>query len=73
MASAAQKLSPIQVHFQRFFFSEKLINDQEAYELQQLIARFYAQKADVLMDNIWEEKGYDEVIMLEILATTKMA
>lgn len=66
MASVAQKLSPIQVHLLRFF-SEKPINDQETYELQQLIARFYAQKADVLMDNIWEEKGYDEAKMLEIL------
>lgn len=66
MASVAQKLSPIQVHLLRFF-SEKPINDQETYELQQLIARFYAQKADMLMDDIWEEKGYDEAKMLEIL------
>lgn len=66
MASVAQKLSPIQVHLLRFF-SEKPINDQETYELQQLIARFYAQKADVLMDDIWEEKEYDEAKMLEIL------
>ncbi|WP_064196151.1 MULTISPECIES: hypothetical protein [Emticicia] len=66
MVSAAQKLSPIQVHLLRFF-SEKPINDQETYELQQLTARFYAQKADALMDNFWEEKGYDEAKMLEIL------
>lgn len=66
MTSVAQKLSPIQVHLLRFF-SEKPINDQETHELQQLIARFYAQKADALMENIWEEKGYDDAKMLEIL------
>lgn len=66
MANIAQKLSPIQVHLLRFF-SEKPINDQETYELQQLIARFYAQKADILMEKIWQEKGFDEIKMLEIL------
>ena len=45
MATATQKLSPIQVHLLRFF-SERSINDQETYELQQIISKFYAQKAD---------------------------
>ncbi|TAF92463.1 MAG: hypothetical protein EAZ32_01085 [Cytophagia bacterium] len=66
MATVAQKLSPIQVHLLRFF-SERPINEQETQELQQLIARFYAQKADKLMETIWQEKGYDEAKMLEIL------
>jgi hypothetical protein len=35
--------------------------------LQQLIARFYAQKADALMENIWQEKDFDDAKMLEIL------
>ena len=66
MTSIAQKISPIQVHLLRFF-SEKPINEQETYELQQLIARFYAQKADTLMEKIWQEKGFDETKILEIL------
>ena len=66
MTSVVQKLSPIQVHLLRFF-SEKPINDQETYELQQLIARFYAQKADALMENIWQEKDFDDAKMFEIL------
>jgi hypothetical protein len=66
MIATIPKLSPIQVHLLRFF-SERNINDQETQELQQLIANHYAQKADKLMDSIWQEKGYDEAKMLEIL------
>jgi hypothetical protein len=62
----AQKLNPIQVHLLRFF-SERNVNEQETNELQQLIANFYAQKADKLMENIWSEKGYSETKMMEIL------
>jgi hypothetical protein len=65
-AIIAQKLSPIQVHLLRFF-SERNVNDQETNELQVLIANFYAQKADKLMESIWKEKGYSESKMLEIL------
>lgn len=65
-AVLAQKLNPIQVHLLRFF-SERNINEQETSELQQLIANFYAQKADKLMEIIWEEKGYSEAKMMEIL------
>ncbi len=65
-AVLAQKLNSIQVHLLRFF-SERNINEQETNELQQLIANFYAQKADKLMENIWVEKGYSETKMMEIL------
>jgi predicted transcriptional regulator len=66
MATFAQKLSPIQVHLLRFF-SERKVNDQETNELQQLIANFYAQKADKIMENLWQEKGFTNTSMLEIL------
>lgn len=65
-AVIAQKLNPIQVHLLRFF-SERNINDQETKELQQLIANFYVQKADKLMESIWVEKGYSETKMMKIL------
>jgi hypothetical protein len=65
-AVLAQKLNPIQVHLLRFF-SERNVNEQETNELQQLIANFYAQKADKLMESIWSEKGYSETKMMEIL------
>lgn len=66
MAITNQKLSPIQVHLLRFF-NERNINDQETQELQKLIAQYYANKADNLMDKIWVDKGYDEAKMFEIL------
>jgi hypothetical protein len=65
-AVLTQKLNPIQVHLLRFF-SERNVNEQETNELQQLIANFYAQKADKLMESIWAEKGYSEAKMMEIL------
>jgi hypothetical protein len=65
-AILAQKLNPIQVHLLRFF-SERNVNEQETNELQLLIANFYAQKADKLMESIWSEKGYSETKMMEIL------
>jgi hypothetical protein len=65
-AVLAQKLNPIQVHLLRFF-SERNVNEQETNELQQLIANFYAQKADKLMESIWLEKGYSEEKMMKIL------
>ena len=65
-AILAQKLNPIQVHLLRFF-SERNVNEQETNELQKLIANFYAQKADKLMESIWSEKGYSETKMMEIL------
>jgi len=66
MAATAQKLSPIQVHLLRFF-SEKNVTEQETQELQKLIAKYYAEKADNLMEDIWHEKQYDETRMFEIL------
>lgn len=66
MAATAPKLSPIQVHLLRFF-SERNVNEQETQELQKLMAQYYADKADRLMENIWEEKNLSETQMLEIL------
>ncbi len=62
----AQKLSPIQIHFLRFF-SEREIDDQETYELQKIIANYYLTKADSLMEKIWVEKDYSEQKMIELL------
>ena len=66
MATIAPKLSPIQVHLLRFF-TERNVNEQETQELQKLIAQYYADKADKLMEEIWQEKGLNEAKMLELL------
>lgn len=49
------------------FFSERNVNEQETQELQKLIAHYYAQKADQLMEDIWQEKNLSEAKMLEIV------
>ena len=65
----SQKLSDIQLHLLRFF-SERDVSNEETIEIQRMIARFYAEKADRLMDAIWEQKGFSEEKMLSILNPT---
>lgn len=66
MAVTNTKLSAIQVHLLRFF-NERVVTDQETQELQRLIAHYYAQKADTLMEKIWVDKGYNEEKMRDLL------
>lgn len=68
MTSQSSKLSPIQLHLLRFF-SEREVSEEETKELQLLIARHYADKADELMEEIWQKKKLGEEKMLEILNT----
>jgi hypothetical protein len=66
MAVLNTKLNSIQVHLLRFF-NERNVSQQETQDLQKLIAQYYANKADKIMDEIWEEKGLDESKMYELL------
>lgn len=66
MITDAPKLSPIQVHLLRFF-SERNLNDEETQDIQRLIAHYYAEKADLLMDEIWQKNKFNDDKMLEIL------
>lgn len=66
MTTEVPKLSPIQVHLLRFF-SEKKLDDNETQDIQRLIAHYYADKADKLMEGIWQDKNLDDASMLEIL------
>ncbi|MES2796978.1 MAG: hypothetical protein V4683_13495 [Bacteroidota bacterium] len=66
MAAVIQNLNPIQVHLLKFF-SEKNINESETKELQLLIANYYSQKADNLMNKIWDEKGFSDKKINELL------
>ncbi len=61
-----QKLSPIQLHLLRFF-SERQVAEQDTTEIQKLISQYYAQKADKLMDALWEERSYTQQTMNDIL------
>ena len=60
------KLSAIQLHLLRFF-SERPVSDDETAEIQRMIATYYAQKADQRMDDLWEQRGYTQETMDEIL------
>jgi len=66
MAIVSQKLTDIQIHLLRFF-SEYKVSDGETAEIQRMIANYYAKKGDDLMDKIWEEKGYNDEKIQEIL------
>lgn len=61
-----QPLNEMQLHLLRFF-SERKPTTEETADIQKLIANYYAQKADEVMDKIWQEKQLDENKMLEIL------
>lgn len=63
-----QKLSAIQLHLLRFF-SERPVSEVETADIQRLIANYFAQKADLRMEEIWEERGYTEESMKNILNT----
>lgn len=64
--SAQHKLSNIQLHLLRFL-GERAVSDKETADIQRVIANYYAQKADERMDKIWEQRGYTEQTMQEIL------
>jgi len=64
--STHPKLSAIQLHLLRFF-SERSVSDSETDEIHRMIANYYAQKADQRMDEMWEQRGYIEKTMDEIL------
>ena len=66
MAIVSQKLTDIQIHLLRYF-SERKVSDGETVEIQRMIANYYAKKGDDLMDKIWEEKGYNDEKIQEIL------
>ena len=65
-SSTHPKLSAIQLHLLRFF-SERPVSDSETTEIQRIIANYYAHKADQRMDELWEQRGYTEETMDEIM------
>ena len=62
----SQKLSDIQLHLLRFF-SERKVSAEETLEIQRIIALYYADKADAVMDKMWSEKAFNSEKMNEIL------
>lgn len=61
-----QPLNEMQLHLLRFF-SERKPTTEETADIQRLIANYYAQKADEVMEKLWKEKQFDEQKIFEIL------
>ncbi|TAG57784.1 MAG: hypothetical protein EAZ27_02065 [Cytophagales bacterium] len=59
-------LTQPQIEFVKFL-GNRNISDQEIGDIKRLISHYYIIKADLLMDNIWQEKGISEQKMIEIL------
>lgn len=59
-------LTQKQIEFVKFL-GNRNISDQEIGDIKRLISHYYIIKADLLMDNIWQEKGISEQKMIEIL------
>ena len=66
MAVLNNKLNPIQVHLLQFFNTKK-VSDKETADIQRLIALYYAEKADEMMESIWNEKKLEEEKLLKML------
>ncbi|WP_420149332.1 hypothetical protein [Spirosoma sp.] len=66
MTPQPEKLNSMQLHLLRFF-SEHQVSEQETKEIQQLIVRHFANKADARMDKIWVERNFSDQTIDEIL------
>lgn len=53
---APTKLNLIQMHLLELF--SRTMTEQELLEIKELLAQYYARKADEVLDEIWEKRGY---------------
>jgi uncharacterized iron-regulated protein len=69
-ASISQKsggLNPAQIHLLNLF--SKKMSEQEILDLKILLVEFYDQKAQAILDKIWNERGMTQADLDKILAT----
>jgi hypothetical protein len=52
----ATKLNPVQMHLLELF--SRAMTERELLEIKELLAQYYARKADEVLDKIWENRGY---------------
>ena len=55
-AEAPTKLNPVQMHLLELF--SRTMTERELLEIKELLAHYYARKADEVLDEIWEKRGY---------------
>lgn len=53
---AATKLNPVQLHLLELF--SKNMTERELLEIKDLLVKYYQQKIDEELDEIWEARGY---------------
>ena len=57
-AEAPTKLNPVQMHLLELF--SRTMTERELLEIKELLANYYARKADEVLDEIWEKRGYTQ-------------
>ena len=50
------KLNPVQLHLLELFSKE--MTEQELLEIKEVLVKYYQQKVDAEVDEIWEGRGY---------------
>lgn len=55
---APTKLNPVQMHLLELF--SRTMTEHELLEIKELLAHYYARKADEVLDEIWEKRGYTQ-------------
>ncbi len=61
--TAQKKLTNLQLEMLKVFSYE--LPEEQLLEIRQLLAKYFAQKVDEEMDQLWEEKGWTEATMQE--------
>lgn len=56
--TSSSKLNPVQLHLLELF--SKDMSEQELLEIKSLLVKYYQQKVDEELNEIWERKGYTE-------------
>ena len=55
-AETPTKLNPVQMHLLELF--SRTMTERELVEIKELLAHYYARKADEMLDEIWGKRGY---------------
>ena len=61
--TAQKKLTNLQLELLKVFSYE--LPEEQLLEIRQLLAKYFAQKVDEEMDELWKEKGWTEETMRE--------
>lgn len=66
-SSSLHRLNETQLYLLRLF--EHPINDKQLKDIKELISNYLASQVDDLSEQVWEERGFSEETMEQILRT----